>query len=115
LEAIGNKIGSFIGLEPNWASKKDRRWAWIQVEVDVGEGLFGNVDIIFGDRVWHQKVDYWKLPFKCHDCHEIGHLRAQCGHPTPSPKKFQEWKSKSSKEVQDQWMQFQWMEEVETI
>lgn len=25
LEAIGNKIGSFIGLEPNWASKTNRR------------------------------------------------------------------------------------------
>jgi hypothetical protein len=23
LEVIGNKLGTFVGLEPNWASKKD--------------------------------------------------------------------------------------------
>jgi hypothetical protein len=36
LEAIGENIGSFVGLEPNWASKKYRHWAWIQV---VGDDL----------------------------------------------------------------------------
>jgi hypothetical protein len=29
LESIGNWLGSFIKLEPNWVTKKDRRWAWI--------------------------------------------------------------------------------------
>jgi hypothetical protein len=59
LEAIGDKLGSFVGLEPNWASKKDRRWAWIQVEVNVRDGLIGNLDLVLGDITWHQKVDYW--------------------------------------------------------
>jgi hypothetical protein len=94
---IGNKIGSFIGLEPNWASKTNRHWAWIQVEVDTREGLVGNVDIIFGDRVWHQKVYYWKIPFRCHGCHEIRHLCVQCGCPTPLTQKvFKTWKAKST-------------------
>jgi hypothetical protein len=35
LEVIGNKISSFAGLEPNWASKKDKQWAWISVEVNI--------------------------------------------------------------------------------
>jgi hypothetical protein len=34
LAAIGNKIGRFVSLEPNWASKAERHWAWFQVEVD---------------------------------------------------------------------------------
>jgi hypothetical protein len=25
MEAIGNKLGSFVKLEPNWDSKKDRQ------------------------------------------------------------------------------------------
>jgi hypothetical protein len=37
LETIGNNIGVFIRLEPNWFSKLDRRWAWIQVEVETSE------------------------------------------------------------------------------
>jgi hypothetical protein len=78
LEAIGNKLGSFVKLEPNWDSKKDHRWAWILVEVDVREGLVGNIDLVYARITWHQKVDYWRLPFRCHGCHEIGHLRSQC-------------------------------------
>jgi hypothetical protein len=53
LEVIRNKIGTFVGLEPNWASKKDCRWAWIQVEVNIREGLVGSIDIVFGDITWH--------------------------------------------------------------
>jgi hypothetical protein len=37
LEVIGDKIGSFVGLEPNLASKKDRRWAWIQWRLTSGK------------------------------------------------------------------------------
>jgi hypothetical protein len=58
LEAIGNKIGSFVKLEPNWDSKKDHRWAWILVEVDVREGLVGTIDLVYVGFTWHQKVDY---------------------------------------------------------
>jgi hypothetical protein len=47
LEAIGNKLGSFVKLEPNWDSKKDRRWAWVLIEVDVREGLVGNIDLVY--------------------------------------------------------------------
>jgi hypothetical protein len=63
MEAIGNKLGSFVRLEPNWASRKDHRWAWIQVEVDLREGLVGSIDLVFAEKTWHQKVDYWRLPF----------------------------------------------------
>jgi hypothetical protein len=97
LETIGNKLGAFVGLEPNWATKNDRRWAWIQVEVNVREGLVGSLDIVYGDITWHQKVDYWKIPFWCHGCHEIGHLKSKCPKPAPwgqPPQKV--WRRKST-------------------
>jgi hypothetical protein len=46
LEAIGNKIGVFIKLEPNRFSKYDYIWASVQVEVDIREGLVGFVDLV---------------------------------------------------------------------
>jgi len=76
LESIGNKIGTIFGLDPNWASKKDRQWAWLQVEVNVREGLVGSVEIVYGENFWIQKLDYWKLPFRCFECHDIGHVRS---------------------------------------
>lgn len=76
LESIDNKIGTVVGIEPNWASKKDRQCAWVQVEVNVREGLVGSVEIVYGEKFWIQKVDYWKLPFRCFECHDIRHVRA---------------------------------------
>lgn len=35
LETLGNKLGSFVGLEANWETKHDCRWAWINIELDV--------------------------------------------------------------------------------
>jgi hypothetical protein len=64
LEAIGNKIGIFIKLEPNWFTKPNRRWAWVQVEVDTREGLVSSMDLVMGSKIWHQKVDYWRIPFR---------------------------------------------------
>lgn len=65
-----------VGIEPNWASKKDRQCAWVQVEVNVREGLVGSVKIVYGENFWIQKVDYWKLPFRCFESHHIRHVRA---------------------------------------
>jgi hypothetical protein len=97
LEAIGNKIGIFIKLEPNWFSKPDRRWAWVQVEVDTREGLVGSMDLVMGSKIWHQKVDYWKIPFWCHGCHEIGHLKSNCNRFSPhSLEHYKIWRRKST-------------------
>jgi hypothetical protein len=83
LEAIGNKLGVFVGLEPNWESKADCRWDWIQIEVDVRKGLVGNMDFVFGEHTWHQKVEYWKIHFYCFVCHAIGHVQSQCKQFSP--------------------------------
>jgi hypothetical protein len=79
LKEIGKKLGVFIGLEPNWASKNDRRWDWIQIEVDVRGGLIGSID-----NIRKQRVGYWHLSFRCHNFHEIGYIRNQCPCLMPS-------------------------------
>jgi hypothetical protein len=83
LEAIGKKLGVFSSLKPNWEVKADRRWAWIQVEVDLRDGLVINVDLVYGKQIWHQKVDYWCFPFRCFSCHEVGHMQSQCKRAPP--------------------------------
>jgi hypothetical protein len=47
LEVIGKKLGSFVKLQPKWESKKDRRWAWILIEVDVRKDLVGSTDLVY--------------------------------------------------------------------
>jgi hypothetical protein len=53
LEAIGGKLGRFMVLESQWKSKYDRQWAWILLEVDIIEGLIGEVELIFREHWWN--------------------------------------------------------------
>lgn len=39
----------FLGLESRWDLKIDRRWAWLQIEVDLREGLDDKIDLVWGD------------------------------------------------------------------
>jgi hypothetical protein len=66
------------------------------VEVDVREGLLGKIDLVYGIITWHQKVYYWRLPFRCHGFHEIRHLCSQCYIITPLQQtNASKWKTKS--------------------
>ena len=40
MEALGNKLGSFVALEQYWEIKIDRRCVRILVEMELREGLF---------------------------------------------------------------------------
>ena len=74
LEAIGNKLGKFIALEDDRESKIDRRCARILVEMDLRDGLFEELVIKMHGSIWRQRLDYWKIPFRCFSCREVGHL-----------------------------------------
>lgn len=52
LVSISNKIGTFMGLENNWDSKDDKRWALIQVELDTRDGPLEMIDLVLGGRMW---------------------------------------------------------------
>jgi hypothetical protein len=40
----------------------------------VRDGLIGSLDMVFRDRVWYQKIEYWKIVFHSYGCHGIGHI-----------------------------------------
>jgi len=56
---------------------KDKRMAWILVEFDVSIGLPTEIDISWGASFAH-RLDYCKVPFRCHLCHKTSHLRYTC-------------------------------------
>ena len=84
LEAIGNRIGKFVALEEDWESKLDRRYAKILVELDLRNGLFEELKIFMHGSFWWQRLDYWKLPFRCFNCREVGHMHKE--HPKAATK-----------------------------
>jgi len=75
VDSIGNKIGRFLGCEPEWETKMDRRYGWLQIEVDLRDGLIDKIELVFGGFMWLQHIDYWRVPFICFGCHEAGHLK----------------------------------------
>jgi hypothetical protein len=74
LVEICNKLGVFVGKKPNWESKVDQRWVYIQIEWDVCDVLLENMDLVFEYQICHHKLDYQKLPLCCFGFHEIGHV-----------------------------------------
>jgi hypothetical protein len=46
LVSIGNKIGKYISCELDWAKKTDRQWAWVQIEVDLKEGMLDEIELV---------------------------------------------------------------------
>jgi hypothetical protein len=74
-------------------------WAWLQVEVDFREGLQDEIELVWQGFTWIQRIDYWKVPFRCYGCHEVGHLQAQCKHhPSQFPPFRKVWKQKTGVE-----------------
>jgi hypothetical protein len=62
--------------------------------------LLDEIDMVFGGFSWTQRIDYWRVPFRSYDCHEVGHLFTQC-HRSPSQFSLfkKSWKRKAEAEV----------------
>ena len=58
LEAIGGKIGKFIGLEENWEKNVDRICDKILIEVELRDGLFEEILLELQGISWKQRLDY---------------------------------------------------------
>ena len=48
------------------------------VELDISKGLLPEIDLLYGDPVITQRLDYLHMPFRCNYSHETGHLRNSC-------------------------------------
>jgi hypothetical protein len=78
---IGNALGKFLYTDPKVLSGSDRRVGKLLVEVDLFGGLPDEIDIGWRGVMIQQRLDFLGVPFRCTNCKEIGHLRAQCsGH-----------------------------------
>jgi hypothetical protein len=60
-KSIGNKLGMFLSCEPRWEMKVDRWWVWVQISVDLKEGLTDEIELVWGNFNWIQKIDYWHV------------------------------------------------------
>jgi hypothetical protein len=97
LISIRNNKGKFISCELGWEMNIDRKWAWVQIEVGMREGLLDEIELVWGGFSCRQKIDYWHVPFRCFGCHEVGHLQTQCRCLTSHFVPFNKiWKRKQS-------------------
>ena len=58
----------------------DKRMASVLVEMDVSLGLPSEVDILWGDGIFYQRLDYWNIPLCCHHFCDTGHMKNKCLH-----------------------------------
>ena len=74
LSAIGNKLGRFVKASEATRRGKYTSFARICVEMDLSGALSDEVILEVFNEEWVQTVDYEHIPFRCHKCHEHGHL-----------------------------------------
>lgn len=74
LKAIGNKLGHFFKISKATLRGKYTSYARICVEMDLSGALLDIVILDVYDEEWVQEFDYENIPFRCHKCHEHGHL-----------------------------------------
>ena len=53
--------------------------------MDLSKALLEAIKLLWDDDEWIQNLDYEQVPFRCHRCHEYGHLFRECpmNHPKP--------------------------------
>jgi len=78
LKAIGNKLGHFLKISEATLRGKYTSYACICVEMDLSGALPDEVILEVYDDKWVQTVDYEHITFRCHKCHEHGHLSRVC-------------------------------------
>jgi len=78
LMAIGNKLGRFVKISKATRRGKYISFARICVEMDLSGALPDEVILEAFDEERVQTVDYEHIPFRCHRCHEHGHLFRGC-------------------------------------
>jgi hypothetical protein len=55
MDSIIYRLGRYIGSNPGWA--------WIQIEVDLRDGLLDEIELVYGGFSWTQRIDYWRVHF----------------------------------------------------
>lgn len=74
LKTIGNKLGHFLKSSEATLKGRYTSFSRICVEMDLSGALLEAIILEVYDEDWVQRVDYEHIPFRCHKCHEHGHL-----------------------------------------
>ena len=57
---------------------KNRAIARILVMLNLSGRLAKKINLLFQDYAYEQILDYEYLPFRCHRCHDYGHMAKYC-------------------------------------
>lgn len=91
LEGIDNALGKFLKVDNERLSKDIYTFARICVEVDLSQGLPSHILLLYNEKKWAQ---YENTAFRCHICHQIGHLQSACPQNKKDRKRSQPPKAK---------------------
>lgn len=78
LEAIGNCLGVFLKADLSYMQTGRRTVARILVGLQIYKGLADRLPIQYSCGTHVQPLNYEGLMFRCHRCHEWGHMVAEC-------------------------------------
>jgi len=77
-QSIGNTLGTFLEADMSFKETKVMGTARILTNLDLSKGLAKSIPLQYKDYVFEQILDYEHLPFRCHVCHDYGHLANHC-------------------------------------
>ena len=76
--SIGNTLGTLLEADMSFVETRNKAMARILVMLNLEKGLLGKMKIHYKDFVYDQLLDYEHLPYRCHICHDHGHLAKEC-------------------------------------
>jgi len=76
--SIGNSLGIFLEADKSFVETRNKAMARILVMLNLEKGLPWKMKIHYKDFVYDQLLDNELLPYRCHICHEHGHLEKDC-------------------------------------
>ena len=78
LTSLENSLGHFVALEKDFHLIFYKRMDKVLVELEISKGLLPDIDIVSGDHIINQMLDYLHMPFRCNYFHETRHLQNSC-------------------------------------
>lgn len=78
LTGLANKLGTFVRSDKSSLFGMEKRVAQVMVEFDLNKGLPAEVEIIWGNHTFRQRLDYFGVSFRCFKCRCTGHVVARC-------------------------------------
>lgn len=101
--SIGNHLGTFLEADMSFIETQEMEVARILVRLNPDEGLEESINLQYQEYVFEQQLDYELLPFRCHCCHEYGHLVRDCplGRRRRRPSKYEDQREDSVRKGKD--------------